>query len=87
MQKRAIKARIKGKKASKREERGGPITGPVANVRQVPKAGTVAMRIDFGRHRELLEAIVKLAGEEMRPLDIQIIYMLKSCLKRAEAVL
>ena len=87
MQKRAIEARIKNQKASKRTEKGGPAARPIAHPQETPKAGTAAIRIDFGRHREVLGAIVKLAEEEMRPFEIQIIYMLKSCLKRAEAAL
>lgn len=85
MQKRAIEARMKKPKASKREEGGRPAVRPVPHLKETPKAGTVVMRVDFGRHREVLGAIVKLAEEEMRPLDVQIIYMLKRCLKRSEA--
>jgi len=87
MQKRAIKARMKSKKASKGEKGEEPAVRPTAHRKETSKAGTVVMPVDFGRHREVLEAVVKLAEEEMRPLDMQIIFMLKTCLKRPGAAL
>jgi hypothetical protein len=87
MQKRAIKARTERKKASKREKGERPTLRPTIRLRETSKAGTVVMPVDFGKHREVLEAVVKLAEEEMRPLDIQIIFMLKTCLKRPRATL
>jgi hypothetical protein len=85
MQKRAIKARIKSKKASKGEKGEGPAVRSTARRKETSKAGTVVMPVDFGRHREVLEAIVKLAEEEMRPLEVQIIYILKRYLKGSGA--
>ena len=87
MQKRATKARMKSKKASKREKEEAPAVGPGAHRKEAFRAGRVIMPVDFGRYREVLEAVVKLAEEEMRPLEIQIVFMLKSCLKRPGAAL
>ena len=87
MQKRAIKARMENQKASKRTKKEGATVRAIAHFQGTPKAGTAAIRIDFGKNREVLGAIVRLAEEEMRPLEVQIIYILKSYLKRSEAAL
>jgi len=84
MQKRAIKARMKSKKASKREKEE---IRPTGHRKETSKAGRVIMPVDFGGHREILEAVVRLAEEELRPVGIQIIFMLKTCLKRPGAAL
>jgi len=84
MQKRAIKARMKSKKASKGEKEE---IRPTGHRKETSKAGRVIMPVDFGGHRETLEAVVKLAEEELRPVGIQIIFMLKTCLKRPGAAL
>lgn len=39
------------------------------------------LTIDFGEHAEILEGIERQAVEDMRPLDMQIIYALKKHLK------
>jgi len=75
---------MKSKKASKREKEE---IRPTAHRKQASKAGTVVMPVDFGGHREILEAVVKLAEEELRPVGIQIIFMLKTYLKRPGAAL
>lgn len=87
LQRRAIKSRMENKKAPKGKEGEKPAAGPIAHPKETFKAGATAIRIDFGLHREVLESVVKLAEEEMRPLDIQIIFMLKGCLKRPGAAL
>ena len=39
-----------------------------------------ALTIDFGKHSSILTEVEKLADEEMRPVDLQVIYMLKQAL-------
>jgi len=94
MQKRAVGARAlkktapgKNKGPQARKKRGEPGERASPKVKEEPKAGINAIRVDFGGHPEVLGATVKLAEEEMRPLDVQIIYMLKSYLKRSGAAL
>ena len=87
MQKRSIKARMKSKKASKGMEKEEPTVRAIAHSQGTPKGGTAAIRIDFGKHQEVLGEVVKLADDQMRPLEIQIIYMLKTCLKTPGAAL
>jgi len=94
MQKRAMEARARNKpapekntgpRAGKKRDEPGEKASPKG--KEVTKAEINAVRVDFGRHRDILGAIQKLAEEEMRPLEVQIIYMLKRCLKRSEAAL
>ena len=87
LQKRAVKARMKHPKASKRKKGERPAARPTAHSQGTPKVGTAAIRIDFGKHGTVLEEVVKLADEQMRPLETQIIFMLKTCLKRPGAAL
>ena len=42
--------------------------------------------IEFGKHSLILKEIEKLADEEIRPLGLQIIYMLKNQLKAIQQV-
>lgn len=39
-----------------------------------------ALKVDFGRHAHILREIEKLAEQQIRPVELQIIYMLKTCL-------
>jgi hypothetical protein len=90
MQKRATEARARKKKApekanrpqaGKKRDQPGEKASP--KVKEEPKAEIYAIRVNFGGHPEVLGAIVKLAEEEMRPLELQIIYVLKSYLRRS----
>ena len=42
--------------------------------------GDTALRIDFGRHVSVLRAVERLADEEMRPVDLQVVFLLKTSL-------
>jgi hypothetical protein len=42
--------------------------------------GVWGLMIDFGKHKEVLDQIQTLAEEEIRPLDLQVIYILKTYL-------
>ena len=45
------------------------------------KSDPTALTIQFGKHEPILKAIEKQAEEEMRPLDLQVIYILKKHLE------
>lgn len=47
----------------------------------VPISKPIPIQIDFGKHTPVLDEIRGLAEEEMRPLEWQILYMLKTHLK------
>jgi len=44
-----------------------------------------ALTIEFGRHAPVLREVEKLAEEEMRPVDLQVIYILKQYLNSGKA--
>ena len=46
---------------------------------EVPKSG-LSITINFSKHTQVLDQIRGLADEEIRPLDLQVIYMLKTYL-------
>ena len=46
-----------------------------------PKGNDTTLTIDFGKYAPLLRDVEKLAEEEMRPVEMQIIYILKKHLK------
>jgi DNA-directed RNA polymerase subunit RPC12/RpoP len=60
-------------KACKREE----ATGNQAKARSAPEEQRGAINIEFKSHVQILKEVEKLAEREMRPLDCQILYMLK----------
>lgn len=39
-----------------------------------------ALTVEFGKYPHVLREVERLAEEEMRPVDLQVIYMLKTCL-------
>ena len=41
------------------------------------KTANAAVVIEFGRYASVLDEVKKLADEEMRPVDMQVVYMLK----------
>ncbi len=55
--------------------------------KEAARAEIKAIRIDFGAHAGLLREIEKLAEEEIRPADHQIIYILKSYLREHKSYL
>ncbi len=60
-------------KAGKREE----ATGNQAKSPNTPEEQKEAITIEFKSHVQVLKEVEKLAEREMRPLDCQILYMLK----------
>lgn len=52
---------------------------------KAPKTADAAVVIEFGKYASVLTEVEKLADEEMRPVDMQVIYMLKKQLDQKEA--
>jgi len=50
-------------------------------VEKASPGGDTALTIEFGKHGPILDAIKEIAEEEVRPLDMQVIYMLKNQLR------
>ena len=46
-----------------------------------PGRDDTTLIIEFGKHAPVLREVERQAEEEMRPLDLQVIYILKSILK------
>lgn len=85
MRKKSMAARERKKLESGGGDPKPGLTKTPPGPKEAPKSEITATRVDFGGHAEVLRRIEKLAEEEMRPLDLQIIYILKSYLKRDEA--
>ena len=70
----------------KGKKKGGQKPGKKkAQVKPNPKralpAQTMALTIDFGhKYASVLREVEKPADEEIRPVELQVIYMLKTCL-------
>jgi len=56
-----------------------------AKPEEAPKTPDTAVRIEFGKYISVFKEVEKLADEEMRPVGLQVAYMLKKQLKN-EAV-
>ncbi|MBN2468018.1 MAG: hypothetical protein JXD19_07690 [Deltaproteobacteria bacterium] len=52
-----------------------------AKPEKVPKQSASVVTIDFGKYVAILKQVEKLADEEMRPVDLQVIYILKNYFK------
>lgn len=85
MARRANAARKGKKKPPGKPERktNGKGRATVKEPTLVPISKPISkpIQIDFGKHISVLDEIRGLAEEEMRPLEFQILYMLKSHLK------
>ncbi len=55
-------------------------------VEKASPGDDTVLTIEFGKHGSILEAIKEIAEEEVRPLDMQIIYMLKKQLKNTKVI-
>jgi hypothetical protein len=54
---------------------------PQKSTRPVQRKAGATCTVDFGKYASILKEVKKLADEDMRPLDLQIVYMLNSQLK------
>ena len=55
-----------------------------ARPRKAPQGQDQALTIDFDRYVSILDEVKKLADEEMRPVEMQVIYMLRQYLDNQE---
>jgi hypothetical protein len=74
----------KGKKTKKtKPRRGRKKAGHTKDKaeKSPPRDDTAVITIDFGKYAPILRKIERLAEEEIRSVESQVIYMLKTCLK------
>ena len=71
------KDKAKGPTAAKTKKKGHDKRKP----EKAPKRANTAITIEFGKYASILQEVEKLADKEMRPLGLQITYMLKNQLK------
>ena len=80
---RAKAAKAKNKATEKpkktKEAQGKP------KVKKVLNDANAALTVDFGKHVSILREVENLADKEIRPVECQVIYMLKAQLARMEA--
>jgi hypothetical protein len=88
MRKKSIAARAekaeKAQAANKAPEPGKPkpAVNPQPLIETPPRTGLAVVQVDFGGYPQIFEGLKKLAKEEIRPVELQIIYLLKSHLGR-----
>ena len=74
--------RSKKKAAESRSKGSGQKTSTNAKARprKAPQGQDQALTIDFSKYTSILSEVEKLADEEMRPVEMQVIYMLRKSL-------
>ena len=70
----------KAKKTKISDPQGG------LKAKELQKSKNTVLTIEFGRHSQILRQIEKLSEEEMRPVDMQVIYILKNYLENNGAI-
>lgn len=77
---RANRARAENRRSERpRKRTDNPTRSKPGKALEEP---STALRIDFGIHAAILREIEKLADKEIRPLECQVIYMLKTQLDK-----
>ncbi|MBW2559755.1 MAG: hypothetical protein JRE40_02745 [Deltaproteobacteria bacterium] len=76
MARRANEAK-KAKKEAQKEISDGGATLSIKKEKEAPGGENTGRTIEFGKHAEVLKGIEKLADEELRTLENQVIYILK----------
>ncbi len=84
----------KGKKENKKDTFGDNFKGIKRDIKGPQKPPETPVQIgsgndiliDFSSHDHILRSIEKLAEEEVRPVELQIIYILKSYLKSQQTL-
>ena len=66
--------------------KGKSVTSDKHKAEKSSPEGNTALEIEFGKHVSVLRDIERLAEEELRPVDLQIIYMLKNHLSSKKEV-
>lgn len=83
---KAVKAKDKGtEKPTKARKAQSKPKGRPKSKKPLSKTDT-ALRIEFGKHASILREVESLADKEIRPVECQVIYMLKKQLTREEEV-
>jgi hypothetical protein len=80
----AVNNKPKGDKKAQYKEKPNK-EHSMTDVKKASPGKDTALTIDFNGHPDLLEAIRGIADEELRPVDMQVIYMLKKQLQEARA--
>ncbi len=60
-------------------------TNDKVKIEKTQHGPKTALTIEFGRHTSILKEVEKLAEEEVRTIDLQVIYILKSYLNNCQA--
>lgn len=79
MARRSNKARAYGKPHKPRKP--GKATRKQHESTKALREPNTAVTVDFGKYASVLQEVQDLAEKEMRPVDLQVIYMLKRCLE------
>jgi len=79
---RGNKARAKKKNGEKPQKLRDTKVKPKAE--NAPEEPHAALRIEFGKHVAVLREIERLADQEIRPIECQVIYMLKAQLENSK---
>jgi hypothetical protein len=66
----------KGLNKAKSASRDNPLSQPRESLTEAD----TALEVDFGKHVHILREIEKLAEQQIRPVELQVIYMLKTYL-------
>lgn len=83
MAKRSNKDRSTKKEPKSKRPRGrSPGKRATDSPTGAPKKENTALTIDFGKYSPILREVEKLAEEEMRPVDLQVVYILKHYLNQ-----
>ncbi len=72
------KPKIKAQESQKKGDKAEP--------QKTQQDLNTALTIKFGKHNAILREVEKLADKEVRPVDLQVIYILKKYLNNGEMV-
>jgi hypothetical protein len=71
------------KKAPEKPKTVKAIIG-IEKTEKTQQGGSMALTVEFDRHATVLDGIKKIAEYEMRPLEMEVIYILKEYLRNNE---
>jgi len=69
-----------GKKKDQRKPKKKTAAHDKPGGKKASCQGSMIVSVDFSRHAEVLNAIEKLSEEEIRPIDLQVVYIVKTYL-------
>ena len=82
---KAAKAAKAKNEATEKPEKAKKAQGKL-KVKKVLNDANAALTVDFGKHVSILKEVENLADREIRPVECQVIYMLKKQLTREKEV-